>query len=194
MWWGLVVREPAMTPLEIMRIYPVGRILELSPEAKHRIKFLAVCLDSIDLCQKELQNRFGALHAIGTPVSGEQITDVINNLLDAKPLEGMVSLNLANGWNGPESYAAAKHSAHVLRKVIWAVIYESVANNYDIEFATWKKLKCSLLENPPGGGILIRGYEFSEQELGHEGQSNKRPDVCPNFPPVDLLGDEEEEE
>jgi hypothetical protein len=180
-----------MSPQEIMRAYPVGRILELSPEAKHRIKFLAVCLDNIDLCQRKLQDKLGGMHAIGQPVTGEQITEVIDNMLDAQPFEGMISLTLGEGWNGPEAIIHAKNSARCLRKVIWSVIYDDVVATYSITFSVWKKLKCSLLENPPGGGVLIRGYEFAEKELGHEGKSN-RPDVCPDFPPMGLMDEDEE--
>jgi hypothetical protein len=181
-----------LSPQEIMRAYPVGRILELSIEAKHRIKFLAVCLDNIDLCQRRLQERFAAAHAIDQTVTGEQITAVIEELLDEKPFEGMISLALGEGWNGPNAILHAKNAARVLRKTIWAVIYDSIVNDYQIAFSTWKKLKCSLLENPPGGGVLIRGYEFTEKELGHEGQAN-RPDVCPDFPPLGLMDEDEEE-
>lgn len=181
-----------MTPQEIMRTYPVGRILELSAETKHRIKFLAVCLDSIDLCQRMLQERFGPAHTLGTPVTGEQITEAIDDLLLQKPLEGMLSITLANGWNSPDAYLHAKNSSSVLRKVIWSTIYASIAEDYQIDRPTWLKLKLSLLENPPGGGVLVRGYEFSEKELGHEGNSN-RPDVCPDFPPHNIIGDEEDE-
>ncbi len=181
-----------MTPQEIMQTYPIGRILELSTEAKHRIKFLAVCLDNIDLCQRKLQDKFGTLHAIGQPVTGDQITEVIDNMLEAQPLEGMVSIALGEGWNGPEALVHARNSARCLRKVIWAVIYDSIVTDYQIEFRTWKKLKCSLLENPPGGGVLIRGYDFTEKELGHEGKSN-RPDVCPDVPPSNIIEENGEE-
>jgi hypothetical protein len=116
---------------------------------------------------------------------------VIEELLDEKPFEGMISLALGEGWNGPNAILHAKNAARVLRKTIWAVIYDSIVNDYQIAFSTWKKLKCSLLENPPGGGVLIRGYEFTEKELGHEGQSN-RPDVCPDFPPLGLMDEDEE--
>lgn len=183
-----------MTPHEIMRTYPIGRILELSPETKQRIKFLAICLESVDLAQRKLQERLGNLHALGTPVTGDQITEVIDDMLAAQPLEGMLSISLGNGWNDGNAYLHAKNASTVLRKVIWSLLYASVAEDYSMDRPTWLKLKLSLLENPPGGGLLVRGYEFSEKELGHEGNRNRPPDICPDFPPSNILNQRDDDE
>jgi hypothetical protein len=174
----------ALDPKEIMRRFPIGRILELQDVTKARIIFLGKLMSDIDLVQRMLADKFR-----GENATGEAITEAIDNLLQAKPFEGMVSIALGNGWNGPDAFLHAQTSASVLRKIVWSLIYADVVTDYDICRADWLKLKLSLLENPPGAGVLVCGYEFKEAELGHKG-SGLGSDICPDFPPASFLDEE----
>jgi hypothetical protein len=176
----------ALDPKEIMRRFPIGRILELQETTKSRITFLASVLSSIEVVQQTLSATFKGNDG---PVTSDQVNECIENLLTTKPLEGMLSIALGNGWNGPDAYIHAQNNATCIRKIIWAMIYADIVQDYDICRQDWLKLKLSLLENPPCGGVLVKGYEFEEKDLGHKGSSQGRIDVCPDYPPASFLDD-----
>jgi hypothetical protein len=175
-----------LEPQEIMRRFPVGRILELQSITKDRIAFLGKILSAIDLVQRHLQVTFKDAM---DPPNGEAITETIDSLIAAQPFDAMVSVALGNGWNGPDAYLHAQTNASCLRKIIWSLIYADIVTDYDIDRQTWLRLKLSLLENPPGAGILVVGYDFKEADLGHKGSSNGRIDVCPDYPPASFMDD-----
>lgn len=171
-----------LKPEEIQRRFPIGRILELQPETKVKITFLAKLMSDIDLVQRMLAEKFK-----GQTATGEAITESIDLLLQAHPFEGMLSIALGNGWNGPDAYLHAQSNSACLRKIIWSLIYADIVTDYDISRADWLKLKLSLLENPPGGGVLVCGYEFREADFGHKGSSQGHSDTCPDYPPASFL-------
>lgn len=168
-----------------MRRFPVGRILELSDRTKLRIVFLAKIMTEIDLVQRTLNEKFKA----GTDfITGKEVTEAIEELFVARPFDTMISVALGNGWNGPDAYLHAQHNNSCLRKIIWSMIYADVVTDYDLCRQDWLKLKLSLLENPPGGGVLVLGYEFKEADFGQKGVS--QGDACPDYPPQSFIDDE----
>lgn len=102
-----------LDPKEIMRRFPVGRVLELQEPTKNKINFIARLCEAIDLVPKTLQDRFGKEGA-----QGHQINEAIDSILAASPFEGMLSIALGNGWNGAEGYVHANHAASVFRLAI----------------------------------------------------------------------------
>lgn len=170
-----------MTPQEIVTRFPVGTILELSPEAKQKIRFFAEISEAIDLVQRKLHTQTEGFRQIGKEITGEMIGEIVGKVMEEQPFEGFCSIALANGWNGPESFITAQHSATVIHKLVWAVIYADVVKNTKMDHKTWMKIHLALLEKPPGSGILIKGYNFSETDFGLDKHNGK--DRCPDFPP-----------
>lgn len=171
----------------LIRRFPVGRILEISDVTRARITFLAKVIDDIDLVNRVLQDKIKSKGPEQPHLTNEEITTTIDALMNEKPMEGMISIAMGNGWNGPDAFAHAQNNATCIRKLIWALIYADIVKWHKIDHQTWKRLHVSLLENPPGAGVLVLGHIFRESDLGHKGNSTGRTDVCPDYPPESFL-------
>ena|SRR5271157_740935 len=161
----------SLSPAEIQALFPIGKILELSAQARAKIIFLTEIMNSTmfihDLILKD-EN-----------IKPEDIKGIILKTFDIDPWKSMTSVAMGGGWDSPFCEYVAISNITLMKNLVWAIVYSEVVKTYNICRKDWLSLKMEILEKPMAGGILIQGYEFSAKDLGHDSKA-----ICPDYPPA----------
>ena len=170
-----------LSPAEIMSRFPVGKMMELSADVRQKIVFLTEIVKATDHINRVIAENFKE----GQDVTNADIYKVVEKALNDNPLKSMLSITMGNGWANPASMLAAKSNIHLLKSLIWTLIYADIIKTYHITRKTWLSIKFCILEQPVAGGILVQGYEFRPEDLNPD--AKKQSNKCPDFPPFDIL-------
>lgn len=190
------------TPQEIMAALPVDKVVELSGKniqviamllrAKHATNHFHRTVNASHEEIKELEIQLGDEDDANKRRQRviNRIQEIVDQEWDDNPFEASICHNMSGGINHPMGAQIVAQSQGQIWCIIWAIIYEEMAKEHGVPSTIMDKLQTELIEKPTPNGVLIKGYNFTAEDLGY-GDNVSTDDEptgqVPDFIPDDIL-------
>lgn len=199
------------TPQEIMEALPVGKVIELSGRNIQFVVFLLRAKKATNHLHRALADQKDRIKSIELQFPDDdmderrkRIKDLMTDIIDEEwaenPFEAMICANMAGGVSHPMSAQLVSQTQGQIWVMIWSLILEEFVKEHGYPKAIFDKLQLELIEKPTPRGVLVKGYNFTADDLGYGdvvdsqddgGFSGEIPDHIPEgfFDGLDLGGE-----
>lgn len=170
-----------MKPKELTALFPIGGNIELSAQARAKLRFIEETRSSLGHLNKLFNESFpvepGKEREIDNPSEElkQQAMDLIAQEFVDNPYRTAISIsrNKERGGLGSIMIPGATSWEGVLDSMERAVIYADIATRHSLSLADLSSLVFNLSKV---GSLLVTGYDFTEAQLD-AARDNKIPDT-----------------